>query len=80
MKGSNGLQVLAGSQCSKILWIQLLQIAQDPHLTITLAVVGGACMGVADSRGASCVGVTSPFQQSQHRKQFRRKADKKSRS
>ena len=29
------------------------------------------------SRAASSVGVKSPFQQSQHRKQFRRKADKK---
>ena len=27
--------------------IQLLQIAQDPHLTVTLTVVGGACMAVA---------------------------------
>ena len=27
--------------------IRLLQIAQDPHLTVTLAVVGGACMAVA---------------------------------
>ena len=38
------IAVLAGSQCSNILWIQLLQIAQDPHLTVTLAVVGGACI------------------------------------
>ena len=29
------------------------------------------------SRAASSVGITSPFQRSQHRKQFRRKADKK---
>ena len=29
------------------------------------------------SRAASSVGVTLPFQQSQHRKQFRRKADNK---
>ena len=29
------------------------------------------------SRAASSVGVTSPFQRSQHRKQFRRRADKK---
>ena len=30
-----------------------------------------------NSRAASSVGITSPFQQSQHREQFRRKADKK---
>ena len=30
--------------------IRLLQIAQDPHLTVTLAVVGGACMAVAASQ------------------------------
>ena len=29
------------------------------------------------SRAASSVGVTSPFQRSQHRKQFQRKVDKK---
>ena len=29
------------------------------------------------SRATSSVGITSPFQRSQHRKQFRRKADKK---
>ena len=27
--------------------IRLLYIAQDPHLTVTLAVVGGACMALA---------------------------------
>ena len=37
---------LDGSQCRNILWIQLLQIAQDPHLKVTLAAVGGACMAV----------------------------------
>ena len=31
------------------------------------------------SRAASSVGVMTPFQRSQHRKQFRRKADKKNR-
>ena len=36
---------------TRCVWIRLLQIAQDPHLTVSLAVVGGACIAATHHVG-----------------------------